>query len=148
MPALAGVSVAAPKQVKPPFSIAISAETPVLKSGSRLWIKIRLTNTSDQDINGVSNIENRVDVSYEQEVRDSTGRLAKKEHWTPEVVINGATHFNTLKPGESGDSVTVVNPKYDITKPGQYVIQLSRFISDNPKDGVVKSNKITITVTP
>jgi hypothetical protein len=155
---LAGVSVAAPsqsetaKQAKPPFSIIISTETPTIKAGAGLEIRIRLTNLSGRDINGVSNIENRVDVSYEQEVRDSTGRLAKREHWNPEVVIVGATHFNTLKPGESGDSVTVVDPKYDISKPGQYVIQLSRTIAgtivDDRKDGVVKSNKITITVTP
>ena len=142
--ALAGISVAAPneseaaKQVKPPFSITISTDTPTIKAGSGLSIKIRLTNISNQDINGTSELEQRVDVSYEQEVRDSAGRLVKKEHWKPEVVINGNTYFSTLKPGESANSVTVVNPKYDISKPGQYVIQLSRLISDRPKGGVVK----------
>ena len=54
----------------------------------------------------------------------------------------------TLKPGESADSVTGVSPEYDMSRPGQNVIQLSRPISDNPDDGVVKSNKVTITVTP
>jgi hypothetical protein len=36
---------------------------------------------------------------------------------------------------------------YDLSQPGQYKIQVSRAISDNPKAGVVKSNTITVTVT-
>jgi hypothetical protein len=32
--------------------------------------------------------------------------------------------------------------------PGVYTIQVSRVVSDNPADGVVKSNKIMVTVTP
>jgi hypothetical protein len=32
------------------------------------------------------------------------------------------------------------------TSPGEYVVQLSRHISDDPDKEIVKSNKITITV--
>jgi hypothetical protein len=37
---------------------------------------------------------------------------------------------------------------YDLSQPGDYTIQLSRAVSDDPKNGVVKSNVITVTVTP
>jgi hypothetical protein len=41
-----------------------------------------------------------------------------------------------------------VSRLHDMSRPGQYVIQVSRYVSDNLKDGVLKSNIITVTVTP
>jgi len=161
--ALAAVCIAAAsqsdaaKQVKPPFSITISTETPTIKAGTDLSIKVRITNTSNHDINASSvygeGVDGGVDGAYFEEVRDSKGNLAKrkqppKSEAQSDYPVNFSARPYTLKPGESTGSVTGVEHQYDISQPGQYVIQLSRPISENPKDGVVKSNKITITVTP
>ncbi|MGA7560746.1 MAG: hypothetical protein WCF61_14125 [Terriglobales bacterium] len=152
--ALAGVSVAAPKQVNPPFSITISTETPTIRARTGLSIMVRITNTSNHDINASSVYVDGVagiDGSYDEDVRDSKGNLAKRkqpQEADPNAPVTMSHRLRTLKPGESTGSVTGVSRQYDISQPGQYVIQLSRRISDNPKDGVVKSNKITITVIP
>jgi len=37
---------------------------------------------------------------------------------------------------------------FDMSKPGTYTVQVSRGISSDEKKGAVKSNQITITVTP
>jgi len=136
------------KQTKSPFSITISTESPVVKSGSELSIKIHLTNTSSQDMVVSGAYFEGTDASYQVAVRDSKGNLAKREQSGPGGPVSGHWQRHTLKAGESTDSVTKVNGEYDISRPGQYVIQLSRPISANPDDGVVKSNKITVTVTP
>jgi hypothetical protein len=39
-----------------------------------------------------------------------------------------------------------VSRLFDLGKLSQYTVQLSRAVSDDPKDGVVKSNTITVTV--
>jgi hypothetical protein len=88
------------------------------------------------------------DASYQAEVRDGKGNLAKREESGPGGPVSGHWQRHTLKPGESADSLTKVSGEYDMSRSGQYVIQLSRPISANPDDGVVKSNKITVTVTP
>lgn len=144
------------KQVKQPFSITISVETTTVKAGSGLTIMVHMTNTSDHDINASSVYIDGVagiDGSYDEEVRDSKGRLAKSEksvaqNADPTAPLSLSVRLHTLKPGESTGSVTGVSPEYDISKPGEYLIQLSGAFSDNPKDGVVKSNVLKITVAP
>ena len=37
---------------------------------------------------------------------------------------------------------------HDLIQSGRHTIQLSRIVSADSKDGVVKSNTITVTVTP
>jgi hypothetical protein len=53
-----------------------------------------------------------------------------------------------LKPGESDVTENYLNWLYDFTKPGTYTIQASRRISDDEMDGSVRSNIITVTITP
>ena len=52
-----------------------------------------------------------------------------------------------LKPGESAEEVTAIGGQYDLA-PGKYAVQLLRRVSSDPKEGVVKSNTITVTVVP
>ncbi len=138
-------------QSKPPVSIVISTGTPIVKAGAPVTVKIRLTNTSDHDISlsqmysRSSSFDRGVDISYEQDIRDSKSNLVKRGGQSqPEPPINGFSVLHTLKPGESMDSLTTVSGRYDVSHPGTYAIQLSRTVSGS----VVKSNAMTVTVTP
>ena len=54
-----------------------------------------------------------------------------------------------LKPGGSNSFDSYIGRRNDMSRPGKYMIQVSRFISGTRKeDGVVKSNTITVTVVP
>jgi hypothetical protein len=136
------------KQVSQPFSIVISTETPIIKAGSALSIKIRLTNISSHDVKASSAYFDGTDASYSQEVRYSNGDLAKTVHPNAETRASGHWILHMLRPGESADSTTGISPEYDVSRPGQYVIQVSRLISDDQSGTTVKSNMITVTVTP
>ena len=135
---------------QPAFSLTLTAVTPSVQSGSDVHIKISMKNLSNHDLDCTRGYSNGLDRVYEYDVRDSSGKtmeILTKKH--PEI---GQTFSPgpecALKPGESIDSGGVISTFYDMTQAGEYTIQVSRRVSNNPKDGVVKSNKITIAISP
>ena len=149
---LAGATVAAlaagpGRPVEPALSLALSTEKPVVKAGEEIWIKIQLTNKSKQDVNCTSADVGPVSLSYQYDVRDSAGNPVKKLIAHPEL-IPGHFRFCNLKPNETISNDNRISWLYDMTRPGKYIIQVSRSISEDEKSGVVKSNAIIITVTP
>jgi hypothetical protein len=131
---------------KAPFLLTINAKTPV-KAGSAVEVKIRLTNISDRELNASTSFEEGLDSRYLYDIRDSDGRVVeKKERQHP--IFDESSRSHTLKPGESRDGSSLVSKVYVMSQPGKYVFQLSLPVSNDMKDGVVKSNKISITVTP
>ena len=56
----------------------------------------------------------------------------------------GDAQFINIQPGETDKSTVYVNNRYEIDKPGNYLVQLEFKFGG----GVIKSNTITITVTP
>jgi len=134
------------KQVQAPFTLTISAES-VVKAGSQVALKVRLTNTSNRPMNTSSQYIGGVHSGYLYDVRDGAGNLIeKKAHKESDEPIMGSLRLGKLKPSESRDEGTLVSDVYDMSRPGTYTIQLSLPISNDPKDGVVKSNPITVTV--
>jgi hypothetical protein len=132
---------------KPPFSISISAVKPHVKAGSEVFIKIVLTNLSDHEINCSSGFANGVDRSYRYIIQDGRGKTIKKfENKHPEIDTATSVELCSLKPGESANSESRVGHDYDLRHPDQYSIQVSRPISNNTAEGVVYSNKITLTI--
>jgi hypothetical protein len=134
------------KPLQAPFTLTISVADAVVKAGTPVQVKVRMTNISDHDVNVSGSYDGPVNISYRYDVRDSAGRPAKsRQHNNP---ISGHSRIRTLKPGESTEDMTLVTEEFDMANPGVYVIQLSRPATDNPKEGVVKSNKLEVTVTP
>lgn len=131
-----------------PFTITIRPVTQIVKSAADVSITIRLTNVSSHTISGSSSYFEGVDASYRQEICDSKGTLPKRERSGTHLRFAGHWTRRSLQPGQSADSVSGISPEYDINHPGQYTIQLLRPVSDDPKDGVVKSNLITVKVAP
>jgi hypothetical protein len=131
-----------------PFSITIRAEKPVVRAGSDIWIKIQMTNMSNHDVDCSSAYVNGIDRRYQYDIRDGGGSSMKKTSEHPELVP-GQFQLCTLKPGESTTSRdSRISWLHDLSRPGKYLVYVSRGVSDDEKDGFVKSNTITITVTP
>jgi hypothetical protein len=150
------------KTVGQPFVLTISMESPggqtgpnsyTVKADSDVFIKVHLTNTSKRKLSLGYDKDSRtnIDFSHQYEVRDSKGNLAKKRPIShPEIGSTGhGWPARILKPGESMDITgDYISRLYDMSRADAYMIQLSRSISGDPKDGVVKSNTITVTVMP
>jgi hypothetical protein len=109
-----------------------------------------LTNTSNRR---VLIQERNPATDYQFDVRDDRGTavpetdLGRKLKEPPVVPMNSRNFERYLRPNESTKETIAVSDLYDLSHPGQYTIQVSRAVSNKPKDGVVKSNTITVTVT-
>jgi len=144
-----------------PFLATIQAETPAtrngeasytLKVGSELFITVHLANVSKHNIAFDYDKDSRTGVSFAHryEVRTSQGNSAQKRTIShPEIGSTGhGWPDQVLKPGESMDiSGDHISGLFDLSRPDEYPIQLFRAIRDDPTDGFVRSNRITVTVT-
>jgi hypothetical protein len=152
---------------EPPFTIMLSAEHDTVKAGDDVWIKMIVTNSSDQIIHITHNAPV---CEYEVQVRDAPDHMAPETDYGLQVknrhkptatgfVMRGGKVFlppcmkgnertGVLAPGKSDDAtVLAVSELYDLSRPGQYTIQLRRGIPKDLGGGVVQSNIITVTVT-
>jgi hypothetical protein len=155
------IAVAA-QTADPPLTVVISIENPVsqagpegynVKAGSDVFIRVHLTNVSNHNLSLGYDKDSRtnVDFSHQYEVRDSHGNPAQKRKIShPEIGSSGnGWPPRILKPGEStditGDDISRV---FDLSSLSRYTVRLSRAVSEDAKDGVVKSNTITVNAIP
>jgi hypothetical protein len=127
-----------------PFTLSISAD-PAMALGSPVEVRIRLTNMSTLDMNGSTASIKGFGLTYSYDVRDQSGNKLEQKQIDP--THQASAQVFVLKPGESRGDLTRLNEVYDLS-PGKYTIQLSKPVSDEPGAVAVKSNKITVTITP
>ena len=72
--------------------------------------------------------------------------VAKRIYPHPELAPSSAILDRIVKPGESIAGSQDISRLFEMSRPGKYVIQASRRISDEKDSEVVKSNKVTVTV--
>lgn len=134
---------------KQPFTICISMDNPVVTVGSDVDMRVELTNTSKWDLSagGILNRDTGIDSQFRFEVHDEQGKLVPIKAYPHPELAGGNAVVRTLKPNERFVETQGMGRLYDLTKPGKYTIQVWRQISNNPKNGAIKSNIITITVT-
>jgi len=127
------------------FTIRVAPLKKDLTAGSPVEVRIKLTNTSQQDILAGSGYHAEgLDMGYQYICWDNSGNLVKKE--IPPV---GSVHdVPMLKPGESHVEIARLDRACDFSHPGEYTIQLSRDIPMDSQHRSVTSNKIMITVNP
>jgi hypothetical protein len=135
------------------FSITITAPKTVIKSGSPVVVELILTNISKRNLT----LEDRSPMcDYVVEVRDSANKLAPDTEYKrtlgcgmgPTIIMSGRDSLLPLMPNGSRGEQFVVSQLSDMSQPGTYSVQISRQIPKSLGGGVVKSNTITVTVTP
>ena len=131
---------------QPWIKIAISTSQSVVKSGSAVVIKITKTNTTDHNLFYGVGVGSFTDL----DVRNSEGKFVPetpygqkihdKGHWS-----GGSVFSVPLEPGKARKEEVELSKEYDLSRPGEYTIQARE---TDPQGIVVKSNTITVTVTP
>jgi hypothetical protein len=137
-----------------PFSLTISTEHDRVKVGSEVLVQITLTNTSDQEIalgKAPGNLP-QAESEYLVEVHDSRGQTAPDTDYgrkikQNKIVVSFSRVSATVGPGESLKDGVILTKLYDLSRPGKYSVQLLRKVPPQLGDGLIKSNKVTITVT-
>ncbi len=135
----------------PPFSLTITAPQPGVKAGSGVIVDLTLTNNSDRvaELQFTGSLCDYAAV----EVRDSAGNLApdtevKSKSDCAHREGAGSAGFYRLKPNESKRDSIVVSMFSDMSQPGEYSVQVMWKAPKEFGGVVVKSNTITVTVTP
>ena len=135
-----------------PFTITISSLEHSVRSGGEVRIHVVLTNVSDHVIwVDRSPSKTQAEIHYNVRVRDVSGNDVKETkygHAARAHEVYGSEINQPVKPGEKLEEDTLIGKQSDISSPGEYRIQLTRPASSDPKDGVIKSNEIAITITP
>jgi len=147
--ALAGGTPAQRPTIKAPFTLALTTENPTVTLGSNISVTIQWTNTSDKALDSSANIldATNVDPNFVFELLDAKGQaLPRKVYNFPQTF--GHAEFGTLKPGETINHTVNIERLYHINEPGKYTLQVSRHVPKELGGGVIKSNKIAITIAP
>jgi len=140
-----------------PMSLSIEIDKSSVKLGDEIPIKILLKNNTDQSIR-LSKTRTSGDGSFEYKVdvgREDHGVVAKKyveklrrKEVQPDIPPVGSVQFFTIQPGETDKDGVNISNRYEFDKPGKYSVQIERALPESLGGGVIKSNTITVTVTP
>jgi hypothetical protein len=154
------VQVAQPAPAEPKFSLTIKTAQGTVKVGSDVVVEAEMKNISAEDI-----FYSALTVrgpgpgpsGFTWEILNSEGKPVpfteyglKINRPEPElgpggyVPAAGKTVFGLLGPNKAIVEKRALSKEYDLSKPGKYTVQASRF--DGKTD--VKSNTVTLTVTP
>ena len=85
-------------------------------------------------------------ISHGRSVKKTGVWQQKKVYPHPELATGSAILDRIVKPGASLTGTQDIGRLFDVTRPGKYVIQASRRVSDEKDSDIVKSNRVTFTV--
>jgi hypothetical protein len=148
------------EKATPPFTLRIAGyadgvfgeqDRLLAHAGDEIGINIEKMNTSKsaQDCSSAWSNLSGLDEKYQYYVLDSSGRPASKRSIDSSMAFTRGPGMKSCQPGEVGGSSNItISRLYDLTRPGKYTIQISQPVSDNPANGVVKSNTIMVTIAP
>lgn len=135
-----------------PLKVTISTTREEVRVGEEVRIHVVLANVSEQVISVLrSPNQEQAEEHYIVRVYDKSGKDAtetKYGHAAKSYRFGGSEIVKPLAPGETMAEDTILSKQFNLATPGEYQIQLSRPVSEDPKDGIVQSNKLTITVLP
>jgi hypothetical protein len=135
-----------------PFSITIKASPETVRVGEEARVHVTLTNISGQDlVLRRSPNPSAAEIHYTVRVYDKNRKDAPETEYGRHARLRqlaGSDSAALLKPGEKLEEDSVLSTLVALTSPGEYEVQLSRPVSDDPKAEVVKSNIVTIAVLP
>jgi len=132
-----------------PLTITVRAVKAEVEAGQPVDLDVVMTNTSDHDVDCTRAPSNALDRNFSYIVTDAAGspvrKIAKKY---PEIGEPFSIWPCVLKPGQSSNTGGRISAVYDFSRPGEYSIQVARFVAGDPRRTMVKSNTITVTVLP
>src|SRR5215510_10958077 len=133
------------------LKITIVAAQNSVMAGDPIKITVTMKNMSDHDITMVAVGNNsKAELNYEIIAREKNGEMVDETRYGKGLKggVAGSRKLFTLKPGAEITETCNINKLYDMSMPGEYVIQVEKELPASEGKGTIKSNTITVTVTP
>lgn len=135
-----------PQGEQPAIDLYINIPNNVVKAGSPITLYLVVTNTSDHLIQ----YDPSLDRLHIELLNHQGGLVPPTERGQKTLAYRGyenkAFSYQIKPDGSVRGAEIPLNTIYDLSRPGEYTIQVSRF--DDTSKTWVKSNTITLTVTP
>ena len=143
----ATAQVASSAQDKQPFTITLTPDRIVAKSGTAVLVRVSIKNLQDQPIEVLGGLFpyalSGLDSSYDWRCTDSSGKVVQKE-----ILQVGSVHDGIeLEPGKTRELLVDLNRVCDLRNVGAYRGTLSRKSLKHPQTPVISSNTINVEVT-
>jgi hypothetical protein len=154
---VAGVSLSSEGHRKPGLVLqlagshdSIFADSAVWKAGEPVRVIVAMINQSKRVVHySLTN----PGWDWQMDVRDSTGKPVgetdlfrkMKENRKNGFIIVSRNIIGTLRPNEKAQDVIEVQEFYDLSRPGEYSLQIQRSFPDVAK-GPIKSNRLILTI--
>lgn len=131
----------------PPFMINIRPVSANVAVGDDVWIQLTVKNMTNVPIDLNSTFDNvtNMDPNFAVEVTDDRGNAVPKRKFP--VPPAGHPVSRTLDPGATMTEEEPVSRMFDMSKPGKYFIEASGPITGDTDVAIVRSNKISVTVS-
>jgi|ERR1700682_380463 len=135
-----------------PFSLTIETKNSVARVGEPLHLQVILTNSSHKQLRLAEAPGDPAPAEYQYaiEIRDSNGQLATLtaygRKFTGSIPPRGSRVTRIIESGESVTDEAVLTKLYDLSRPGKYVVQVTRSVPPYLGKGVVRSNRVTIAI--
>ena len=131
-----------------PFTLAVAGPASA-RAGASVKVQVTVTNISQHEI---SLMESNPDCDYAVEVHDQSGRSVPDTNHKRQLTCSQPLHVSrrflkTLATRRYPLDPIVVSGLSDMTRPGRYLIKVTRKIPDELGTGTVESNVISIQVT-
>jgi len=156
---LALVSLSAEGRRNPGFLLQLAGshnsiypDTAVWKVGEPVRVIVTMINQTEREAHYTLT---NPGIDWEMDVRDSAGNPVGETDWFRQMKDNrkngsfivARNLFGTLRPQQTAQDVIEVQMFYDLSRTGNYSIQLRRTFPDVAKDPI-KSNRLTLTIAP
>lgn len=135
---------------KPPLVLVIAAEPTPVKAGDAVSVRTVLTNNSKQpfDASACYCGPAGLDSLFKWEVRENGGRAAKRTYPHPELATGEIILDRVVQPGGELSGSQDISRLYNMIQPGKYTIQAILELPKQMGGGIVRSNEVTVTITP
>jgi len=132
------------------LKITIVAAQNSVMAGDPIEITVTMKNISDHDVTMGKSVGNtQAELDYEIIVRGKNGEMLNETSYKKRIKeAAGSWKTFTLKPGEERTETSNINKLYDLSRPGEYTVQVEKELPASEGKGMVQSNTIAITVTP
>jgi hypothetical protein len=130
------------QEAKPSFTLSISSPSETWKSADHIRVHVTLKNLTNRQLR-LSNSRSAWERG-EIIVRDGSGNVVPPIQDPKMVKQSGSIMF--VDPRESPKESFNISRQFDLTRPGQYSLQIEK--EDPTTKTVVKSNTLVLTITP
>ena len=145
-----GLGAVGQRQPTPPITIGLTLETNPPKASGAVSIRTVLSNNSKQSFDASACYcgPSGLDSLFTWEARANGQPTRKRPYPHPELATGQVILDRIVQPGGELSGSQEISRLYDMARPGTYKIKATLQLPMQMGGGIVKSNEITVTVTP